>query len=149
MLIAVATTMFLMSVNLNNSFRECKDKLSKNVVNSGQLLQVMFNTVLVILMMNYIQKTELSNMIYVILVVLSLVCLVCCSIILSDSTVKSCGKNVNVWAGTMLGFSVLMGGGAGFVIYKTKFNPLSYLTSKSDSVVPSTVDESSNIVRAV
>lgn len=144
LLLTVALVMFLMSVNLNNSFRECKDKLSKNVVNAGQLLQVMFNTVFVILIMNYIQGTELPQMVYVILVVLSIVCLVCCSIILSDSTVKSCSNNVKIWAGTMLGFSLLVGGGSGFMIYKTKFNPLTYLTSNS-----SPVTENSSVVQTV
>lgn len=148
LLVVVSLVMFLMSVLLNNSFRECNDKLSKNVVNAGQLLQVMFNTVLVILIMNYTQKSELSKMIYVILVVLSIVCLVCCSIILSDSTVKSCGNNVKTWAGTMLAFSILMGGGSGFIIYKTKFNPLTYLTSGSSST-ESVVTENSSVVQTV
>lgn len=115
--------MFVLSISLNVKLATCE--VSQKVANCGQTLQVLYNTIFAMLLMTIIGKTSLSSKhvkyMYIMILVLSFIGLVCCSIILSDSSIDDC--EVKGVVGTFLALSIimlLMTGGMIFVYIKYK-----------------------------
>lgn len=105
----LSLVMFVMAYMINIDLGKC-DSVSKSVSWSGQILQVLFNTTVVILGMAlfYGHGMVFSDAMEILVGVLAIVGIVCCSVILADSTFKSCSRATRSWVISLLVLSVIL-----------------------------------------
>ena len=104
----LSLVMFVMAYMINIDLGACE--VSKSVSRSGQILQVLFNTTAVILGMAlfYGHGLAVSDAMEILVGVLAIVGIVCCSVILADSTFKSCSHATRSWVISLLVLSVIL-----------------------------------------